>query len=326
MIAYTIGFGVLLVAGLLLIILGFDVLDSPIVVILSTVIPLSLSLGLVWEHLAEYRILYLVFAILGFLAIIITRSIPMKNKLPVLVLAVVHGIAGMTIFLLPFFLAFTGRAAPGFALVGLGGALIGLGGLLLSFLKAGKPILSRNTILKILPGLLLVDNCRLCARFFSSLTFLSWKQTLWNKHRIGYPQQRKYGCISPPGSCGRAWVSCWSSLPPPGWVLVHSWMVLLLILAGLLLAAGIYFFGFSKLASRNVQRIINIPKERVCLFAFQKWTSYPLVLVMIAMGIYLRLYSPIPKPYLAILYLGLGASLFASSLQYYSQVLRTTRT
>jgi hypothetical protein len=108
--------------------------------------------------------------------------------------------------------------------------------------------------------------------------------------------------------------------------LVHSWTVLLLISAGLLLASAIYFFGFSKLASKNVQRIIAIPKERVCLFAFQKWTSYPLVLVMVAMGIYLRRYSPIPKPDLAILYLGLGASLFASSLQYYSQILRTAHT
>ncbi len=155
-VAYTVGFGVLLVAGLLLLILGFEVLDSPIVAILSTVIPLSLSLGLAWEHLAAYRTIYLVFAIVGFLAIVITRSVPMKNKLPVIVLAVVHGFAGMTIFLLPFFLACTGRATPGFALVGLGGALIGLGGLLLSFLKAGKPILSRKTILKILPGLLLL--------------------------------------------------------------------------------------------------------------------------------------------------------------------------
>jgi len=34
--------------------------------------------------------------------------------------------------------------------------LIGVGGLLLSFLKAGKPILSREMILKILPGLLLL--------------------------------------------------------------------------------------------------------------------------------------------------------------------------
>jgi hypothetical protein len=105
--------------------------------------------------------------------------------------------------------------------------------------------------------------------------------------------------------------------------LVHSWTVLLLISAGLLLAAAIYFFGFSKLASKNVQRIIAIPKERVCLFAFQKWTSYPLVLVMVAMGIYLRRYSPIPKPDLAILYLGLGTSLFVSSIQYYVQVFRT---
>jgi hypothetical protein len=107
--------------------------------------------------------------------------------------------------------------------------------------------------------------------------------------------------------------------------LVHSWMVLLLVFAGLVLAAAIYFFGFSKLAASNVQRIIKIPKERVCLFAFQKWTSYPLVLVMVAMGIYLRHYSPIPKPYLAIIYIGLGASLFVSSIQYYIQVFRTAR-
>jgi hypothetical protein len=107
--------------------------------------------------------------------------------------------------------------------------------------------------------------------------------------------------------------------------LVHSWTVLLFVSAGLLLGAAIYFFGFSRLASKNVQRIIAIPKERVCLFAFQKWTSYPLVLVMVSLGIYLRRYSPIPKPDLGILYLGLGASLFASSLHYYAQVLRSAR-
>jgi hypothetical protein len=44
----------------------------------------------------------------------------------------------------------------GFALVGVGGALIGVGGLLLAFLKAGKPILPQNTILTVLPGLLLL--------------------------------------------------------------------------------------------------------------------------------------------------------------------------
>jgi hypothetical protein len=155
-IAYTIAFGVLLVAGLLLIILGFDVLDSPVVVIVSTVIPLALSLGLVWEHLASYRTLYLVFTIIGFAAVTFTRTVPMKNKLPTITIAVVHGIAGMTIFLLPIILSIQGVLKPVFSLVGIGGALIGIGGLLLSFLKAGKPILPKDTILKILPGLLLL--------------------------------------------------------------------------------------------------------------------------------------------------------------------------
>ena len=94
LIGYTIGFGVLLVAGLLLIIFGFDVLDSPAVVIISTIIPLSLSLGLVWEHLSSFRVFYLIFVIIGFLTILITRIFPMRNKLPVIILASVHGVAG----------------------------------------------------------------------------------------------------------------------------------------------------------------------------------------------------------------------------------------
>jgi hypothetical protein len=158
--AYTIAFGALLVAMLLMLILGFGVLNSPIVVIVSTVIPLALSLGLVWEHLASYRTPYLLFILIGFAAIIITRYLPMSGKLPTIVLAVVHGVAGLTIFLLPSILAAEGTMRPGFALVGLGGAMIGLGGLLLSFLKTGRPILPRETILKVLPGLfMLMTTC-----------------------------------------------------------------------------------------------------------------------------------------------------------------------
>jgi hypothetical protein len=154
--AYTIAFGVLLVASLLLIILGFEVLDAPIVVIVSTIIPLSLSTGLVWELLAPFRTSYLVFAIVGFLSVLVTRFLPSQNNTPTIVLALVHGVAGLTIFLLPSILAADGTRNPIFALVGLGGALIGLGGLLLSFLKAGKPIAPRETILKVFPSLLLL--------------------------------------------------------------------------------------------------------------------------------------------------------------------------
>lgn len=163
--AYTLAFGVLLVAGLLMLILGFGVLDSPTVVIVSTVIPLSLSLGLVWEHLASFRTPYLLFTLLGFAAVIFTRSFNTPGKLPVIVLALVHGVAGTIIFLLPIIFVINGQAGPGFALVGVGGALIGVGGILLSFLKVGKPILSKESVLKVLPGLLLLMTATYVAGF-----------------------------------------------------------------------------------------------------------------------------------------------------------------
>lgn len=154
-IAYTIAFGVLIIAGLLLIILGFEVLDSPLVVVVSTIIPLALAMGLMWQHLPSLRLTYMVFTILGFLAVIFTRSLSRRKRMATGVLALVHGIAGITIFLLPILLALQGEKHPIFALVGIGGGLIGIGGLLLSFQKVGRPVLSRDRILKTLPWLLL---------------------------------------------------------------------------------------------------------------------------------------------------------------------------
>jgi hypothetical protein len=150
-----VAFGVLLVAGLLLIILGFDVLNSSIVVVISTLIPLSLSMGLVSQYLPNIQIPYLIFASLGLIAIIITRSIQ-SGKLATVVLAFVHGIAGLLIAILPLSLVIRSEVAPGFIFVGLGGVLIGIGGLLLSFLRVGKPLLSDRKIFTILPGLLLL--------------------------------------------------------------------------------------------------------------------------------------------------------------------------
>jgi len=161
---FTIAFGVLLLAGLLLLILGFEVLQSPLVVIASTIIPLSLSLGLISAFLPAFQTAYLIFAILGLLAVILTRLFT-SPKIAVLVLAVVHGIAGVLICFLPFWLSATGKSSPGFALVGLGGLLIGVGGLLLSFLKTGRPILSQETIQAILPGLLFLTTGSFVAGF-----------------------------------------------------------------------------------------------------------------------------------------------------------------
>ena len=98
----------------------------------------------------------------------------------------------------------------------------------------------------------------------------------------------------------------------------------LILLAGLSLGTAIYLFGFSKLARKNIRRIDALEKARVCLFAFQEWKSYPLVLFMIGLGLYLRIYSPIPKPLLAILYLGIGIGLFGSSIHYYRRLAAMT--
>jgi hypothetical protein len=163
-ICYSIAFGVLLVACLLIIILGYGVLDSPLVLIVSTIIPLSISLGLVWEYLTDFRLPYLAFTIIGMLAVILTRQFT-PGRVAVIILAIVHGVAGMVIFLLPIVLSLRGITDPGFALVGLGGALIGIGGLLLSFFKTGRPILSREVILSLLPGLLLLMTISFVAGF-----------------------------------------------------------------------------------------------------------------------------------------------------------------
>lgn len=103
-----------------------------------------------------------------------------------------------------------------------------------------------------------------------------------------------------------------------GWLLpVNLQQAVLLALVGVVLALVIYRFGFRILAEKNIQRIGGLAGGKICLFAFQEWKSYPLVVVMVAMGIKLRKYSPIPKPYLAILYIGIGGGLFLSSLHYY---------
>ena len=71
-ICYTIGFGVVLVASLLLVIMGFEVLANPLVVVISTIIPLSISLGLVAEYYPGYKNLYLVLVLAGFTAVTLT--------------------------------------------------------------------------------------------------------------------------------------------------------------------------------------------------------------------------------------------------------------
>jgi uncharacterized membrane protein len=89
---------------------------------------------------------------------------------------------------------------------------------------------------------------------------------------------------------------------------------------GIILAILIYSFGFLKLVNKNTSRILS-KEGKVCIFAFQPWKSYLIILVMIGMGTALR-HSPIPKPYLAIIYIGFGGAMVLSSLVYYRHFFR----
>lgn len=105
------------------------------------------------------------------------------------------------------------------------------------------------------------------------------------------------------------------------WLKPVDWVLRILIIsAGLAAAAVISRWGFSRFAIKNIFRIDAYVQEKVCLFAFQKWSSYPLVAFMISLGIYLRKYSPFPKPALAVLYFGIGGGLFLASRHYFQHI------
>ncbi len=90
--------------------------------------------------------------------------------------------------------------------------------------------------------------------------------------------------------------------------------------AGIILSLLIHHFGFLKLVDRNIERILS-KEGKVCIFAFQPWKSYLIIVIMIGMGMALR-HSSLPKPYLAVIYIGFGSAMILSSLRYHRNFLK----
>jgi hypothetical protein len=158
---YMLGFLVLLVSGVLLILLGYDILGTPFVLTVASLIPLGISMGIAEQYYPQWKKLFKWFATLGFLAIAVSSfaGIELMRKISV---PLFHGVAGLVIFLGPILANKYGKgrkAAKGFWWVGVGGALIGIGGIALAFLTAGKPLLGIFTaelVFNILSPLLLL--------------------------------------------------------------------------------------------------------------------------------------------------------------------------
>jgi hypothetical protein len=160
----TVGFGTLLVACILIIILGFEGLDRQPIVIVSTLIPLAISSSIVSLNFPKYAIPFLIFCVIGFLLVSITRFTH-RGSPSTIILAVVHGIAGVTITILPLVHVILGQGRTGYILVSFGGGLIGIGGILLTLLRTGRPPISQERILTLLPILLFLMTTALIGGF-----------------------------------------------------------------------------------------------------------------------------------------------------------------
>jgi len=102
-----------------------------------------------------------------------------------------------------------------------------------------------------------------------------------------------------------------------GWLTAAPSQVLLILgVLGICFSLVLYAFGFLKVARDNIARIWDSP-DRACLFSFHAWRGYLIIAVMIPLGLLLR-NSPVPKPYLAVLYTAIGGGLFLASFHYYA--------
>jgi len=102
------------------------------------------------------------------------------------------------------------------------------------------------------------------------------------------------------------------------WLLMsneYAWTALLLGLVG---GWFVYSLGFARLVRKNLERILQLApeKDRICIFAFQHWRSYVIVVIMIMLGYTLR-HLPVARVYIAPVYLAIGLGLTLASLHYY---------
>lgn len=114
-------------------------------------------------------------------------------------------------------------------------------------------------------------------------------------------------------------------------ILAGSWLkngklnfIIFAGLIGFVCALIIHHFGFLHIVDKNLKRIDQMEGKR-CIFSFISWKSYFLIAIMILMGFLLR-HSNISKPYLAILYIGIGTALLLSSVRYFRYTITGKKT
>lgn len=85
------------------------------------------------------------------------------------------------------------------------------------------------------------------------------------------------------------------------------------VLAGLLF----FYFLFSKISKRHINRLQSFKNERYSFFSFFNLRSYVLMFSMITMGIIIRKLQLVQNQTLAYVYLTMGIPLLISSFRFY---------
>lgn len=96
---------------------------------------------------------------------------------------------------------------------------------------------------------------------------------------------------------------------------LHHWKALMLGTGAALLSVVAGRFIFAPIVTRNLKRLAGYDSQR-CLFAFQTWRSYPLVALMILLGVAVR-HTGMPSEPLAVIQTVMGGALITASIQYY---------
>ncbi len=157
----SIGFIALLVLIAALLSIGVDALGLSITPILGALLPLFISLAIMYLIIPRIWLYYFIFVIIGIILIVIT-----KTSIPV-----IHSIAGLIIIIFPIYGVIKKLYSWKIILVTIGGILIGIGGLALAALAMERPILPLETVLVLLPLILLL----MSLLFFLGFYFITKK-------------------------------------------------------------------------------------------------------------------------------------------------------
>ncbi len=83
-----------------------------------------------------------------------------------------------------------------------------------------------------------------------------------------------------------------------------------------------FYFLFSKISKRHIDRMKSFKNERYSIFSFFNLRSYILMFGMISMGIIIRKLQLVQNQTLAYVYLTMGIPLLISSFRFYLTGLR----